>query len=87
MAKKEPFAAPTREEAITLVKNFRSTYSQQQIESVVDEFLDHFRSNGWKVSGKTPMVDWQAALRNWVRRNEKWSPQQKDNNSQGRLVL
>ncbi|MDZ4685016.1 MAG: hypothetical protein SH850_07990 [Planctomycetaceae bacterium] len=29
-------------------------------------FVDHFTSNGWKVSGKTKMVDWQAAVRNWA---------------------
>jgi hypothetical protein len=31
-------------------------------------FFDHFQSNGWRVGGKTPMVDWQAAFRGWLRR-------------------
>ncbi len=31
-------------------------------------FFDHFESNGWRVGGKTPMVDWQAAFRGWLRR-------------------
>ncbi|RTQ45856.1 DUF1376 domain-containing protein [Hymenobacter gummosus] len=31
-------------------------------------FLDHFESNGWLVGGKTPMVSWRAAFRNWMRR-------------------
>jgi hypothetical protein len=31
-------------------------------------FHDHFQSNGWRVGGKTPMVDWQAAFRGWMRR-------------------
>jgi hypothetical protein len=30
-----------------------------------ERFYDHFTSNGWLVSGKTPMKNWQAALRNW----------------------
>ncbi|GHV11683.1 hypothetical protein AGMMS49938_02810 [Fibrobacterales bacterium] len=30
-------------------------------------FYDHFQSNGWLVSGKAKMKDWQAAARNWVR--------------------
>lgn len=30
-------------------------------------FHDHFESNGWKVSGKSPMKDWRAAMRNWKR--------------------
>ena len=32
-----------------------------------DAFFDHFESNGWKVSGKTPMRDWKASIRNWNR--------------------
>lgn len=31
-------------------------------------FFDHFESNGWKVSGISPMKDWKAAMRNWNRR-------------------
>lgn len=34
----------------------------------VQAWYDHFQSNGWKVSGKTPMKDWQAAVRNGFRR-------------------
>ena len=30
-------------------------------------FFDHFESNGWKVGGKTPMRNWKAAARNWLR--------------------
>lgn len=30
--------------------------------------FDHFTANGWKVSGKAPMQDWQAACRNCHRR-------------------
>lgn len=31
-------------------------------------FLDHYTANGWMV-GKAKMKDWQAAARNWIRRN------------------
>ena len=31
-------------------------------------FHDHYQSNGWRVSGKTPMADWRAAFRGWMRR-------------------
>ena len=31
-------------------------------------FHDHYASNGWRVSGKTPMVDWRASFRGWMRR-------------------
>lgn len=32
-------------------------------------FYDYYESNGWRV-GKTPMKDWQAAIRNWVRNEQ-----------------
>ncbi len=37
-----------------------------QIEAAA--FCDHYESNGWRVSGKTPMVNWRAAFRGWMRR-------------------
>lgn len=37
-----------------------------------NEFMDHFRSNGWKVGrGNAPMKDWTAAARNWSAREAK----------------
>lgn len=32
------------------------------------KFFDFFSSNGWKVSGRAPMKDWQASARGWCRR-------------------
>jgi len=34
-----------------------------------EAFVDHYTSNGWKVGGKTRMLDWRATCRNWHRRN------------------
>ncbi len=31
-----------------------------------NKFFNYFSSNGWLVGGKTPMVDWQAAAKNWM---------------------
>lgn len=36
-------------------------------ENDVRGWYDHFQSNGWKVSGKTVMKDWKAAVRNGFR--------------------
>ena len=36
------------------------------------QFHDHYQSNGWRVGGKTPMVDWPAAFRNWMRRRSRF---------------
>jgi hypothetical protein len=33
-------------------------------------FFNHFQSNGWRVGGKSPMVDWEAAARNWIARGK-----------------
>lgn len=35
-----------------------------------ERFVDYYSSNGWKVGGRTPMKDWQAAARNWARRDK-----------------
>ena len=31
-----------------------------------NKFFNYFSSNGWLVGGKTPMVDWTAAAKNWM---------------------
>ena len=36
-------------------------------------FYDYYESNGWRV-GKTPMKDWRAAIRNWVRNEQNKYP-------------
>lgn len=36
-------------------------------------FYDYYESNGWRV-GKTPMKDWRAAIRNWVRNEQDKHP-------------
>ena len=34
------------------------------------KFWNHYESNGWLIGGKTPMVDWQASVRNWIIRSK-----------------
>lgn len=41
---------------------------------VAEDFCDHFDSNGWKVSGRTPMKDWRAAFSRWIREELKRKP-------------
>lgn len=45
-------------------------------------FYDHFAANGWKIAGKAPMKDWQAAMRNWYRR---WKARQMSRDGSGRI--
>jgi len=35
-------------------------------EAEAEKFYNYFQSNGWKVGGKAPMKDWNAAARNWI---------------------
>ena len=46
------------------VKNFFQENSFPELEA--NKFFNYFSSNGWLVGGKTPMVNWQAAARNWM---------------------
>jgi hypothetical protein len=38
-----------------------------------DKLFNHFTSNGWLVSGKTPMKNWQAASNKWMLNNQKFN--------------
>lgn len=60
--KGKPFLRPTLEQVKAYVK-------EKGFKMDAEAFYDHFQSNGWKVGGKTAMRDWQAAVRNWERRD------------------
>ena len=66
-SKRPAFVAPSLE---TLQSYFPTIGGTTQD---AEAFFDHFEANGWKVSGKTPMKNWQAAARNWVRRKSEFS--------------
>lgn len=42
--------------------------SSKGLKADAAQFVDYYTANGWRV-GRTPMRDWQAALRNWARRD------------------
>lgn len=60
------FKAPTVEQA----KEYFA--DKGYMESEAERFVDHFTANGWKV-GKSPMKDWKAAARNWMRNVKDWN--------------
>ena len=43
------------------------------------QFIDHYTANGWMM-GRNKMRDWQAALRNWARRDYPTNTQKQPNN-------
>ncbi len=55
------FIKPTIEEVKTYVLNSNLNVDPEY-------FYDYYEANGWRV-GKDTMKDWQAAVRNWHRRN------------------
>lgn len=65
------FKAPTREE----VKQYAA---ENKLTLNVDNFMDYYESNGWKV-GKNPMKDWKATARRWSRENRAQEPKRDEN--------
>lgn len=59
----------------TAVQSYFLELKSTEIEA--DKFYNYFQSNGWKVGGKAPMQDWQAAARNWVLNAPAFSKPQK----------
>lgn len=61
-ARSKPFRPPTPDQV--------SAYAAQQGLAIdARRFCDYYESKGWTV-GKNPMRSWQAAVRNWARRDE-----------------
>jgi hypothetical protein len=59
-AKKEEKLEPGIEEVKTYFQE--NNFPEQE----ALKFFNYFKSVGWLVGGKTPMVDWQAAAQNWM---------------------
>ena len=56
---------PMQRPTVWEVENFCRTQGLQLVD--VQRFVDYYEANGWKV-GRNPMRSWQAAARNWQRR-------------------
>ena len=64
------FTPPTIMEAIDYF------FEKESTKDDAEKFHDHYTSNGWLVSGKAKMKDWQSSARNWIKNSKKWN---KDN--------
>jgi hypothetical protein len=64
--KKDEFVTSSEVEKPTI--EIVKTYFQENNfpEQEAQKFYNYFKSVGWLVGGKTPMVDWQAAAQNWM---------------------
>jgi hypothetical protein len=66
---KKKFVPPELQNVKTFFHENKSSYQ------VAEMFFNHFESNGWKVGGKAPMKNWNAAAKNWIMRDEKYQAQ------------
>ena len=67
------FSPPSLNEIIEFFKEKKETTQE------AEKFFNHFESNGWKVGGKTPMKNWQAAAKNWILRSANFNNSSKNN--------
>ena len=51
------------------VKSFFLEIKSNHFEA--QRFFNYYESNGWKIGGKTPMENWEAAARNWILNSKK----------------
>jgi hypothetical protein len=68
--KREVFRPPTLEE----VKAYAAEYMKGSIDAP-EEFHNHYEARGW-IMNKTPMKNWQAAYKNWIKREKNGTYQQ-----------
>lgn len=63
------------------VEEVKAFFAEQKSSSTeAEKFYNYFQSNGWKVGGRAPMKDWQAAARNWILNTESFKSKQKTSN-------
>lgn len=72
-SKKEKFEKPTKDEAVAYLVHEKNL-DEFTAEGFADAWMDHFESNGWRVGGRSPMLDWKASIRNWMRNDQKFNP-------------
>gem|GEM_PF-2494368 len=61
----EPQASSKRRFAKPTVGEIRAYCADRKNNIDAQYFWDYYEARGWKASGKTPMKDWQAAVRTW----------------------
>jgi len=62
----KPFKIPLQSEVIVYIKEKKSSWPQKFVDYYAEKFWNFYQSNGWKVSGRAAMKNWQAAFTaNW----------------------
>ena len=67
MSKEEKSSAKKEEKLEPEIEEVKTYFPENNFpEQEAQKFFNYFKSVGWLVGGKTPMVDWQAAAQNWI---------------------
>ncbi len=67
MSKEEKSSAKKEEKLQPSIEEVKTYFQENNFpEQEAQKFYNYFKSVGWLVGGKTPMVDWQAAAQNWM---------------------
>ena len=66
-SKEEKSSAKKEEKLHPLIEEVKTYFQENNFpEQEAQKFFNYFKSVGWLVGGKTPMIDWQAAAQNWI---------------------
>ncbi|MFT6638805.1 MAG: hypothetical protein ACJAYP_001391 [Flavobacterium sp.] len=64
---KEEKSSAKKEKEKPSIEEIKTYFQEQNFpEQEAQKFFNYFKSVGWLVGGKTPMIDWQAAAQNWM---------------------
>lgn len=61
--KRQKFEKPTKQQVDDYCRELKVTFDSEK-------FIDYYESKSWYV-GKSPMKDWKATVRNWLRQEKK----------------
>lgn len=68
---RQEFIQPSQEQLRAYMLKLRGDdWGEAKCNFLADFCLDHYRTNGWAQNRGKPVVDWRAAVRNWIRREE-----------------
>ena len=63
------FSKKTKSFQIPTIEEVKSYCTERKNNVDAERWHNYYASNGWKIGGKAPMKDWQAAVRTWEKNN------------------
>ena len=79
--KEKKSSAKKREIENPSIEQVKEYFKQEEYsEFEAERFYNYYTSNGWLIGGKTKMIDWNAAARNWMLNTAKFTINLPQNN-------